>query len=445
MRERILWADVRAQKVDDWKEWNNLIQWYQQHGIHVTESKTRAIDWLEDNSWEADWDDHGNYTLYVTNDTRGRRKNYCTKYLLKERGKDLSRITGIKAYNLLNNSFRVRTGCSLRVGFGAVRREPFRGFQYGPIVWVNPAMLDQTIEHTYKLDISSAYGYQACKMMPDAPHSPRDVRMELGRVKPTEQWPFCFYMKSNQLAIYHELDTHDWLDHPCNNKLIVDLNLFKQHNEDKYGVAYDNRFHYVPTKDSDEITFMMRASQYTMEPEFRYMYDSRYINPDFKDVMVMSIGALSSPNPFCNKNSHARHITACIYARHMIKMMKLYDEIVASGGGIISMATDSIMWRLKKDNGIGVSDKDLGVPVREFTDCKSYTVGQGAYAIEQDGKIKKVMHQAYAVDSSFLRSIKKVSDIAKIVQYSKTVRMDEDDLIFREFDSSTAHLFEGGL
>lgn len=438
MRERIMWADVVARKVDDYKEWNSLIEWYKMHGSQIWESKTRGIDWFDDNSWQADWDDHGNYTLYVTNDERRTHKSYISKYLFKH--KESARVTGMQSYKYLHDSFKFRTGKTLRVAFGAVSRDYFRGFQYGPIVFVNPLMLDQTINHTYKIDVSSAYADQACKMMPDAPHSKNEVRLEYGRMKPTPNYPFCFYLKSNQLAIYGELDTHDWLNHPCNKELIMDPDLFKKRNEDKYRYPYDNRFHYIPTKDSDEMTLMMKASEYTMEPEFRHMYNSRMMNPDFKDMMVMSIGAMSSPNPFCNRNSHARHITACVYARHMIKMMKLYDEVIASGAGVISMATDSIMWRLGKDNGIGVKEKTMGAPIREFTDCKSYTVGQGAYAIEQNGVIKKVMHQAYAVDENFIRSIKKVSDISKIVYCSKKIVMDEDDMIFREMDPALAQV-----
>lgn len=433
---RILWGDIPAEKIEDWREWNSLIEWYKANGTCVTASKTCSLDWMAVNSWHADGDDHGNFTLYVAHPSN-KHDTHWRKYLYKQAGK--VKITGTQAYNFVNQMYKTRTGNSIRVGFGAVIPSNFRGFSYGSLIWTNPAILHQVINHTYKLDISAAYAYQMTKILPDQ-HGYKKLS---GRIAPSAEYPFAFYIRSNQMAIHGELDTLEWVDHPCNRTLINDRERWMENNRVKYGYAYDNRFHYLPVKEEDEITILMKAAPHPLQPEYQYMYNSRLSNPDMKDYMVKSIGAMCSANGYCNKNSHARHIASVVYARHMVKMMKLYDQIVASGAGIISMATDSIMWRQKKDNGIGVKEKVIGAPVREYSDCKSYTISQGAYAIEEDGIVKKVLHQAYAVDPGFLRRIQKVSDMEKLMTCGSHVIFSTEDYLFHEVDPNTEEFWRG--
>jgi hypothetical protein len=50
-----------------------------------------------------------------------------------------------------------------------------------------------------KADISSAYGYQLTSdKLPDC----SQYQLVEGFAEPTEEWPFVFYLKSNNMAIY---------------------------------------------------------------------------------------------------------------------------------------------------------------------------------------------------------------------------------------------------
>lgn len=428
----ICWADRLSFPVFDYAQWNKLIDWFWAHGNHVIASKTDLQDWCRRDSWQVGWDQSGNYTLYVGNSSQYHDWGPFFKFLFKSKNElSKSRPSGIHSINYFRGLFKERTGLSLYRAFGGVEKKDFRGFQYTPIMYCDPRFIGRTLHHFYKCDISAAYPYQGCSILPDA----HQALKLTGRRDPTADRPFAFYLKSNQLAIYNELSTFEWLTHPLNT-LFIDYDEFKKKMRAAYKADFENRFHYVPTSEQEDITLLMKASKYNFEPEFRSQYERRKTDEVAKQICNIAIGCLSSPNYKVN-NIHQRHITSVIYARHMVRMMQYYDEILRRGGVPVSVVTDSISWLSRKNLEIGDREKKFGAFVREVEDTDACYKAQGVYAVlYADGTIR-TWHQGYQPSERFLKSMKKVRDILKI----------ENESIQWRFDRKTFKFvgYEGGI
>lgn len=408
----IQWKQVPIQTVKDENEWNEIVGWYKENGVDVTRSKTMLHHWLEDNSYH--WDHNRRcYILYATYTINyiTKEPTKCIRYQLQrtdtESGNLLGQHIGSSSIKYVNDKFKERTGESIRKAFGIVDpKEDFKGFQYSPIIWTDKKCLGMNLKNIYKADVSSAYPYNLSKSLPDA-HTA--VRVP-GRVEPTPEYPFAFYINSNQLAIYNEFDTADYKDHFLNNA----FNNFEQWED-----GYTNRLHY---QEADrELTILMKASQYTLKPEMEELYAGKATDESCKQTMVAFIGALSSLNPLCNNNNTMRHISSIVYARHIIRMMRLYDRIKGQGGVIESIATDSIIWASKKDIKVYNEEKFLGSFYLEYRNARARIARQGVYAIECDGKLMLVKRQG----CSSAGIVKRLEDVDKLLyqpqwRFSKT-------------------------
>ena len=380
----IQWKQVPIQTVKDENEWNEIVSWYKENGVDVTRSKTMLHHWLEDNSYH--WDHNRRcYILYATYTINYITKEpaQCIRYQLQrtdtESGNLLGQHIGSSSIKYVNDKFKERTGESIRKAFGIVDpKEDFKGFQYSPIIWTDKKCLGMNLKNIYKADVSSAYPYNLSKSLPDA-HTAVIVP---GRVEPTPEYPFAFYIYSNQLAIYNEFDTADYKDHFLNNAF---------NNYEQWEDEYTNRLHYQET--DRELTILMKASQYTLKPEMEELYAGKALDESCKQTMVAFIGALSSLNPLCNNNNTMRHISSIVYARHIIRMMRLYDRIVNQGGVVESIATDSIIWASKRDIKVYSEEKYLGSFYLEYRNARARIARQGVYAIECDGKLMLVKRQ----------------------------------------------------
>lgn len=405
----IKWLDRLAFPVFDRAQWNNLIDWYRENGHYVKESKTDLQHWLERDSWRVDWDEYGNYTLYVGNSSMYSDRGNFFKYILKiSKEAEGVKPSGIHSINYFKGMFKERTGVSIQSAFGGVNRLDFRGFQYTPISYFDYKYSGIILHHFYKCDVSAAYPFQACKTLPDS-HGCKTLP---GRVHPTKNYPFAYYIKSNQLAIFGEFSTFDYLDHPLNH-CFVDFEKFKKTTKAKYKQDYNDRFHYVNINPDEDITILMKASAYTFEQEFRSQYERRKVDELAKMICNIAIGCLSSTNYKVN-SIHQRHITSVIYARHMVQMMKYYDEIKAAGGVPVNIVTDSIAWLSKKDLHIGTKEKKLGAFYLEVADTSAYFKAHGVYAIKYPEGDIRIWHQGYQVKEKFFQTLHKVSDIDKI-------------------------------
>ena len=396
-RGTIKWSQTPVIALKNLDEWNDVVQWFSENGQRVTHSKSVWLDWLSDNSYNYEYE-QGTCRLYATF-----YKTYeAVRFYYSTTKDERVSVSGRSARTTINDMFKERTGESLRCAFGVVDNiDTFGGFQYAPIIWTDKGFLHKQLNKVYKADVCSAYAFEASKKMPDA-HTAITVD---GRVQPTEEYPFAYYLGTNQVAIYGELDTHDYINHPLNTA----FNSYETwHRNNK---SYTNRLHYV---DAPEKTILMKESKFTLAPEFQTLYNGRREHEEYKSIMVSAIGNLSSPKSTINGNTPMRHITSLIYARHMVRMMKLYDRITSLNGTVISIATDAIMWTCKYDLPVYETVKALGNFYLEYYNCRARIARQGIYALEKDGAIYLVKHQGYTVDAINDIKIRKLQDIDKL-------------------------------
>ena len=415
MRGTIQWSKTPVITVGTLNEWNDLVAWFTENGNRVTHTKCVWMDWLRDNSYNYEYD-RGTCRLYATF-----YKTYEAVRFYFSSTKDQNvTVSGRNSRTTLNNMFKERTGVSMRIAFGTVDNiGTFGGFQYAPIIWTDKSFLHKQLNKVYKADVCSAYAYEASKTMPDA-HTAVTVD---GRVAPSEEYPFAYYIGSNQLAIYGEFDTHDWTGHFLNNN----FNSFETwHRNNK---EYSNRLHYI---EGEEQTILMKASKYTLAPEFETLYNGRKDNPEYKSIMVSAIGNISSPRSTINGNTPMRHLTSVIYARHMVRMMRLYDRITELGGTVLSIATDAIMWTCKYDLPVYHTEKKLGNFYLEYYNCRARIARQGIYALEKDGSIYLVKHQGYTAETLNALKIRKLQDIDKLEYAPKYKFNDQSGQIIKK-------------
>lgn len=417
MLDKISWMNARSIRIRTAHDWNKKIHSLMNSGPRVTESKTDLGYWACRNSWNFDKDRYGNYTIYVSY-PKGHDDPFL-RYEFNINGdlhQDEAKPTGRTAVRVLEDAFEGRTNVTRQYAFGRIDIKDFLGFQYTAITWTDSDYCWDILEGYYKADVSAAYPYQACKMLPDS-HGSKRLH---GRIKPNEEYPFAFYIKSNQLAIYGEFDTRDYVSHPLNH-LFIDIEKHKRQQEKSYGVPYSDRLHYVEVPESEEITILMKKSDYDFGPEFSMFYLRRKEDEKAKAACNMFIGCLGSAKRNINKGIPQRHITSVIYARHLIRMMETFNKIEKNGGKVISVVTDSICWLSPKNFSAKISEKKkyLGGLFLEYENTKACYHSHGVYAIEgkddAGNKDIKILHQGIKLNSFARSQIKKVQDIRKIL------------------------------
>ena len=190
------------------------------------------------------YEQHGDYIeLYLLED--GQYKVYRNNLVDSKKNDD----DGLKKIDyLFDYKFREFNGISLRKAYGFVDKSLKRCIPR-QFYYINNKFRGKLLRAS-GIDASSQYPSGCLGKLPDM-HQAIRVR---GKVKPTEEYPFAFYA-SGHLAIYNELDTHNWMES------MMCLYLFRlDQNED---------YPYRPLKDDEEETILMKASPYTMDSTFR--------------------------------------------------------------------------------------------------------------------------------------------------------------------------------
>ena len=152
----IQWKQVPIQTVKDENEWNEIVKWYKDNGVDVSNSKTLLHHWLKDNSYHYDHNSRC-YMLYATYTTNYITKEpaICIRYQLQrtdtENGNYLGQHIGSSSIQIVNDKFKERTRESIRKAFGIVNpEEDFKGFQYSPIIWTDKKWLGMNMNNIYK-------------------------------------------------------------------------------------------------------------------------------------------------------------------------------------------------------------------------------------------------------------------------------------------------------
>ena len=224
------------------------------------------------------------------------------------------------------------------------------------ISYLSEKFTAKIIDSVYKADTSSAFPSQIVGKTLPTLHGAKRV---IGRAKPTEEYPFAFYIKSHHLAIYKELDTRT------------------------FDNIYYREYYHLKYKDNvkDEETILCKAFKGELDYAFKYLYEHRGENSDFKFAMNACIGYFQK-----NSNPALSPISAVIIARCNNDIMNKCNQLVDEGNKIVFIATDSIAW-VGKESSIAEDNKYLGSFTYESKNCKFYGVGPKAYQTLCDGVI----------------------------------------------------------
>lgn len=272
-------------------------------------------------------------------------------------------VTGTKAFNFVNNLYRQYKsdiyddyGCSDELKFLIKNCVP------SPINYVNPKFkYEMLLGRCTKADVSSAYPFEATKSLPTLNDCLIFNNIE---VAPSEEYPFAFYPKSGTLAIYNELDTHDFINRP----------------------EYE-RNNYKPNLINDDMTILCKACDKTYLADiYKKLYLQRNEIPHCKSYMNNSLGYMEM-----NKNPLLAHIKAVVVARCNTRVLAISDKLTERNIPTLLIATDSVSWIGPNQpdivDVIKNEDKYLGAFALEFENCSMNICGAKSYQyITKDGK-----------------------------------------------------------
>ena len=211
------------------------------------------------------------YDIYTSNAFDNKKNlNYAVDKSFK------TKTSGEKAIEALLAKFRSIEGFGersfpLKSAFGYTP-EYFKICVPKQLYYINNKMCDKKLNHISGADFSSHYPSSACGKLPDY-HKSKVVE---GRAKPTEAYPFAFYIKSGHIAEYGSYDTHDYIE-KFGKYPDLFLSLWKIDPKDEFKQNLQ-----VP--DSEEVTVLMAASKYELTSTMLYFYDLRHTDEDAKLV-----------------------------------------------------------------------------------------------------------------------------------------------------------------
>lgn len=285
------------------------------------------------------------------------------------------------------DKFKEINGLTLRKAFGYVDKTIKRCIPRS-IYYVNEKYVNTKRPLiASSIDMSSQYPSGCYGLLPDAHEF---IKVE-GVAKPTAEYPFAFY-SSGHLAIYNELDTHDWLDDYFYRYL------FRFDENDPYGLK------------DEGITILCKASKYTMDSTWDYFYEKKKScakgSSEYKSaklVMNQTIGCWhrgdkdtkSKNRDYDNGSSYKlAHIVAVTVARgnkrilDMCKRIGYLRVIHICVDGIIYMGAD----KQASDDPKAIK---IGEFEQEFAGANFKMMQINCYAAEKDGKIVKFKHAGF--------------------------------------------------
>lgn len=380
-------------------EYNERFDWFVKNGHLVDNIKghgnrTRWLSWCAKVPAYCTEQDHNQINLY-TMDEDYRLRIYYTNFDNSKNHRE-DGVSGSSAWYLVNKMFFERHGRSLQSGFGRMENKDNFGYELdtvnmalAPIIYTNSRRCDYILSNINKADVSSAYPYGCCFDLPDC-HT-KSIKRLAGVYPPTEEYPFAFYIKSGHMAIYKELDTYkDFRLHPlyCTRG---------KWNNELYG--------------DKDITVLMKASKFNLDDIMMELYDRKADDPAIKTMMVAFIGYVRSTKSW--QHHYMGHLSACVYARHIKRMLHFYDKIVEAGNEVEMISTDSICWQGRTMPEITTKEKRIGNFVSENEGARLLMLANGVYGLEEDGKIVCFKHQGTASEEITVK-IEKLNDIKKL-------------------------------
>ena len=276
-------------------------------------------------------------------------------------------------FKAFDSYFREYTGTTHTAAFGELPQEfhQYRRIVPNQIDWVNPLEVvdrrgDRPHTNMNKADVSSAYGYELTKVLPNM----NDYKVAEGRVEPSEEYPFAFYLTSGNMAIWNEGSTWDYNE----------LREFKRIKEMSLGITRpdknnENDIFTGKWKDQDparDRTLLCGGIKVEgLEEMINFLYDDRKVHPINKEIMNIRIGGWWSRKTH-NVNGYPIPVmwplTAVIHFRCNARIAKWVDKLKELEQFPILINTDSISW--KGDDISICEEKKLGALTLEYKNCE---------------------------------------------------------------------------
>lgn len=280
---------------------------------------------------------------------------------------DLLQNNGKEAFDFIANKFRNLNKLTISKAFVDLDKDlnlhnELKKCVPTPIKYATNFMMNKELSNCYKADVSSCYPSQLCKDLPTL----KDYKRLDGRIEPTEEYPFAFYLNSHHIKIYNELDTK------------------KDFDTIYYDRYYDNVYNdYI----DDEITILCKRSSYSFKEIFEELYNIKNNSlkkeeiSKYKSIMNSFIGYLHK-----NSNPDCAHIAAVVIARANKFIIDNCHKLTSEGNKICNICTDSIGWQ-GKESSLATNNKYLGSFTYEYKDVKMYIYSNSSYQILSDNKV----------------------------------------------------------
>ena len=328
-------------------------------------------------------DEKGNLDVYVVGSTEEVQRQL----------EDKNKKGGCFARNYYNKAMKEQLNITLNQAFGTLPHDKFGLMTIVEslrqlIYFDDFGIQGRKLSNVYKADFSSAFPSTLCGRLPNA----ATAKFVEGIIEPTDEYPFAFYPKRGDMCILNELDSRKWHSHPLYKKI-------------------GN----WPFNFEDDITILMKPSLYNLDFITKKLYDRRKEDENCKLILNSFIGFLRSTD--WNSGDLQPHVALTAYARHIQKMLNVYDVLIEEGNTPILYMTDCILW-CGHASKTTTHEKTLGAFVSEFEGCSGTVIGCGIYAIEEDGQLIVSKHQGTSTETYKEQNIKTLDDF--INYYKKT-------------------------
>lgn len=289
--------------------------------------------------------------------------------------------TGTDAIRYFTKAFGLTYGegpddkAAFRKAYGTTNEE-FKNCVPKQFYWIDRSKCGKTLFNVSSIDDSSHYPAAACGLMPDS----HTAQVFDGRVEPTKEYPFAFYLKSGHFKEYNGVDTQQWLS----SKYATSLFDFK---DDK-----KNPFLH-PCAD---MTVLMKASPITMTRLWEALYQIKSEKPEAKLAMNATIG---NWHRRAYRSYRYAHLATVAIARANDKMLKAIQLIGEER--VIHVCVDGIIYI---GDAVATKEKQLGKFVQEFSSCVFQMRGMNTYMAFENGVLVKMKHGAfnYNSDNTFI-------------------------------------------
>ena len=402
---KVRWSGIPRKQVT-YKEFDEIIESLRAKGYKEIEKSLEEEDWLDrENHIGVFSIDKGSLTVF--GGKKGQQKQglkvcYLSPYdslpsviwACKETVDEI-KVQEIKASKRFHERFTELTGKQMRYVFGVVDSERYQNLVPKPAYYLNEEFTFENVEDVKMIDITSMYPWACSGRMPTV----KGMKVVEGRVKPSAEFPFAFYLVSNHVAEYERFDTHDYFDQRKVPSELRDMLVTKLENGKK-------KLRYEMIEDEAEVTVLMPVASEELTSTFNSFYEEKAAAKkdsieynEAKFIMNAAIGTFHK-NPKKRGKEQANdyyHIAAIAKGRANQRIIDTFNQIIEAGNIPLQVIVDGIIYIQQFKDSIGIVGKKLGEFNIEAEGAVYRSNGKlNRYVVaDKEGKIIKAVVSGY--------------------------------------------------